>query len=86
MTYGSKDSQHQYGERICTKDDKDVVQCIDEYKERVYINPPNLTLEKVTLSDSGVYTVWDKNNSEINLNYYVTVKGKFLPVLTFTPL
>lgn len=92
VNYKSKDSQHQYDERICTKDDKDVVQCIDKYKQRVSISPPNLMLEKVTLSDSGVYTVWDKNNSEINLSFYVTVKGKSekvypkpYPVLTFTP-
>lgn len=76
VTYRSKDSQDEYGEPICTKDEKDVLQCKDEYKQRVFLSPPNLILKRVTLSDRGVYTVWDKNNNEINLSYVVSVKGE----------
>ncbi|KAB5528213.1 hypothetical protein PHYPO_G00137770 [Pangasianodon hypophthalmus] len=73
VTYRSKESPDQYGEPFCTVD-KDGLDCKAEYKPRTSLSHSNLILEKVTLSDSGVYTVWDKNNNEINLSYYVSVK------------
>ncbi|MCI4392337.1 hypothetical protein PGIGA_G00144910 [Pangasianodon gigas] len=81
VTYRSKDSPDQYGEPFCTVD-KDGLDCKAEYKPRTSLSHSNLILEKVTLSDSGVYTVWDKNNNEINLSYYVSVKEPLVDPLT----
>lgn len=79
VTYRSKDTPDQYAEPVCAVDE-DVLQCKAEYKQRAALSHGNLILEKVTLSESGVYTVWDKNNNEINLSYYVSVKGKVLVI------
>ncbi|XP_046697930.1 uncharacterized protein LOC124380740 isoform X1 [Silurus meridionalis] len=73
VTYKSKDSTDEYSEPFCSVIQQSL-QCKAEYTPRVALSDVDLILENVTLSDSGVYSVWDKNNNDINLNYIVSVK------------
>ncbi|KAI5086551.1 glycerol-3-phosphate acyltransferase 3-like [Silurus meridionalis] len=77
VTYKSKDQSKRYSELICSVIQQ-LLECKDEYTPRVALSDAGLILEKVTLSDSGFYSVWDKNNNDINLSYIVSVKKRFI--------
>lgn len=60
-------------EQICTVVSR--LQCKDEYTQRVSLRYPNLTLERLNVSDSGDYTVRDIKNDEVIHVYTVFVEG-----------
>ncbi|XP_053485995.1 uncharacterized protein LOC128610603 [Ictalurus furcatus] len=64
-------------EQICTVVSR--LQCKDEYTQRVSLRYPNLTLERLNVSDSGDYTVRDIKNDEVIHVYTVFVEGPDTP-------